>query len=143
VNPTQPTAEIFAYDVVQDRLLWSTAPAPGVQSYGAVTIAPDGNLWAASGPVLYELSRFTGEVLRKVTVNTLPQPAEPTYNNVDLAYVDGLIYLAAIDRVFTIDPKTLRVEAPVPSGVTHRRLAVIGGDVYYPSGTELRKIARG
>lgn len=143
VRPTAPTAEIFAYDAAQNKVLWSTAPAPGVQSYGAVMIAPDGNLWAASGPVLYELSRYTGQVIRQVTINTLPQPEEVTYNNVDLAYVDGLIYLTAIDRVYTIDPKTLRVETPVDSGVTHRRLAEIGGEVYYPSGTELRKITRG
>lgn len=142
-TPTQGSARIFAYDAAQGRLLWSVAPQPGAQSFGAVMVAPNGNLWAAAGPVIYELSRFTGEVMRKVTVNTLPQPNELTYNNVDLAHVDGLIYLAAIDRVFTIDPKTLRVEAPVTSGLTHRRLAEIDGDVYYPSGTELRKISRG
>lgn len=68
-------------------------------------------------------------------------PNRPT-DNVDLASVDGLIYLAAIDRVYTIDPRTLRVEAPASMGVTHRRLAVIDGQVYYPSGTELRKISR-
>ncbi|WP_022910601.1 hypothetical protein [Aestuariimicrobium kwangyangense] len=141
-TPTTDTARLFAYDASTNRLLWSVAPAAGVQSYGAVLVAPDGKLWAAAGPVLYQLDRYSGRVLRRIMVNTLPQPVETTWKNVDLEYVNGLLYLAAIDRVYTIDPISLRVETPVPSGVTHRHLAVVGNDVYYPSGPELRRIVR-
>lgn len=141
-TPTTTTAKVFAYDASGSKLLWSVAPAAGVQSYGAVLVTPDGSLWAAAGPVLYQLDRATGKTLRKITVNSLAQPTTVAWKNVDLEYLDGLLYLATIDRIYTVDPVTLRVEMPVPSGVTHRHLAVVGGAVYYPAGPELRKIAR-
>lgn len=140
ITPTTPTAKLFAFDVVENRMLWEVAPAAGVQSYGALAITPEGDLWAAAGPVLYLIDRRNGAVLRRVTIDDRAQPDELEWRNVDLEYVDGLLYLSAGADIYTFDPQTLRVTKPAWTTTSHRLLGVVGDDVYYPNGTELMRL---
>lgn len=139
-TPKASGAQVFAYDTATDTVLWAHASDPGLQSIGGMVLLPDGSLWAASGGTLYQLDRATGAVLRRVPVERVSQPETPTYRNIGLVQARGLLYLAVVDRIYTIDPVTLRISLPVASGVTHRNLAVIGDDVYYPSGVELMRV---
>jgi hypothetical protein len=73
-----------------------------------------------------------------------PAPATTgaIYRNADLVSLDGVLYLAAMDRVYVVDPATLRVTAAVTSGVSTPQLAVVGGRVFYASGTVLKSVNR-
>ncbi|HET7399828.1 MAG TPA: hypothetical protein VFJ94_15025 [Intrasporangium sp.] len=141
INPTQPSAKLFAYDASTNRKLWEVAPQAGVEAFGAVAMGPTGTLWAASGPLLFELDPRNGQVLRKVMVYPAPPTTGAVYRNADIVFAGGLIYLAAMDKVYAVDPSTLRVTAAVPSGVSTPRLAVSGSRIYYAAGTQLRSIA--
>lgn len=143
IAPTQPTAKVFAFDVATDRKLWEVAPAPGVQSYGAVLITPEGALWAAAGPVLYELDRANGKVLRRVMISNRLQPDQTTWRNVDLEYLGGLLYLNAGGEVYSVDTRTLRVAKPAATTTTHPLLATVGQQLFYPDGTVLRRVTIG
>ena len=140
--PSTGAARVFAYDVSTKRKLWESTPIAGAQTIGAVAMGPGGSLWAASGPLLVELDRRTGAALRRVMVYPAPATTGAVYRNADLVYADGVFYLAAMDRVYVVDPATLRVTAAVPSGMSTQRLAITGGRVLYPAGTTVRYINR-
>ncbi|KGM11461.1 PQQ-binding-like beta-propeller repeat protein [Cellulomonas carbonis] len=142
IDPTTPTARVFAYDLASGRKLWEVAPAADVQSYGAVLVTPRGELWAAAGPVLYQLNRGTGAVIRRIELSSLAQPSEVTWRNVDMEYVDGLIHLSAGPEIYAFDPATLRVTKPAGTTTTHRLLGEIGSATFYPDGTRLMRITR-
>lgn len=141
-TPTQASAKVFAYDASTRRKLWETAPVPGAQAFGAVSMGPNGSLWAASGPLLVELDPRTGALLRKVMIYPAPPTTGAVYRNADLVYADGVFYLAAMDKIYVVDPTTLRVTAAVPSGVSIPRLALSGDRIYYASGTVLKSMNR-
>ncbi|MER7073758.1 hypothetical protein [Terrabacter sp. NPDC000476] len=140
--PAGGAARVFAYDASSRRKLWESTPISGAQSIGALTMGPNGSLWAASGPLLVELDRRTGAVVRRVMVYPAPATSGAVYRNADLVYADGVFYLAAMDRVYVVDPATLRVTAAVPSGMSTQRLAVTGSRVLYPAGTSVRYFNR-
>ncbi|MDO5503682.1 MAG: hypothetical protein Q4G67_10955 [Actinomycetia bacterium] len=142
-TPSTPTAKVFAYDTATNRKLWEVTPPDPAQSFGAILVAPNGKIWAAAGSTLFEINRHNGELLRRIPLNTRPEAVTPTFRHVDLEWVNGLLYFATGDRVYTVDPKSLRVDAPVGSGVTHRVLAVIDGEVFYARGPVLGRISRG
>ena len=141
-TPTQPSAKVFAYDASTRRKLWESAPLPGAEAIGAVALGPGGSLWAASGPLLVELDPRTGALLRKVMIYPATATTGAVFRNADLVYLDGVFYLAAMDRVYVVDPATLRVTAAVPSGVSTPRLAVAGTRIYYAAGTVLKSVNR-
>lgn len=140
--PAGGAARVFAYDAASRRKLWESTPISGAQSIGALAMGPNGSLWAASGPLLVELDRHTGAVVRRVMVYPAPATSGAVYRNADLVYADGVFYLAAMDRVYVVDPATLRVTAAVPSGMSTQRLAVTGSRVLYPAGTSVRYFNR-
>ncbi len=140
--PSSGSAKVFAYDASTKRKLWESTPIPGAESMGAIAMGPGGSLWAASGPLLVELDRRTGTLLRRVMVYPAPATTGAVYRNADLVYADGVFYLAAMDKVYVVDPATLRVTAAVPSGMSTQRLAISGSRVLYPAGSAVRYINR-
>lgn len=136
-TPTQPSAKVFAYDASTNKKLWEQEPMVGAQAFGGLTMGPGGSLWAAAGPILFELDPRTGATLRKVMIYPEKAPNQVTHKNADLVYADGLLYVAA-GKVYALDPATLRVSTPVASGLTSRQLAVVGKRIYYAAGTTLR-----
>ena len=141
-SPSAGAAKVFAYDVATKRKLWESTPIPGAESIGAVAIGPGGTVWAASGPLLVELDRGTGRLLRRVMIYPAPKTTGAVFRNADLVYADGVFYLAAMDKVYVVDPATLRVTAAVPSGMSTQRLAISGNRVLYPSGSTVRYLTR-
>ncbi len=71
-----------------------------------------------------------------------PKTTGAVFRNADLVYADGVFYLAAMDKVYVVDPATLRVTAAVPSGMSTQRLAISGNRVLYPSGSTVRYLTR-
>lgn len=141
-TPTQKSAKVFAYDAPTRRKLWEATPIAGAEAFGAVSIGPGGSLWAASGPLLVELDPRTGALLRKVMIYPAPATTGAIYRNADLVHADGVFYLAAMDKVYVVDPATLRVTTAVPSGASTQQLALAGSRVYYGSGSTLRYFNR-
>lgn len=137
VNPTTPTAAVFAYDVAHSKVLWTARPIAGAQAYGGLVLGPASTLWAASGTRLVELDPRTGAVKRQVMVYPEQVRSEVAYKNADLVSYGGLLYLAA-GKVYAVDPATLRVSTPVASGLTSRQLAVVGSRIHYATGATLR-----
>ncbi|MEN3123672.1 hypothetical protein [Janibacter sp. LM] len=74
-------------------------------------------------------------------VTPSPQPVQHAYQNSDLASHGGYIYLQALDKVYAIDPVTLRVAAPVSRGVTTRRIAILDDQLLHPVGPTLMRTA--
>ncbi len=141
-TPTQASAKVFAYDASTQRKLWESTPLPGVEAFGAVSMGPGGSLWAASGPLLVELDPRNGALLRKVMIYPAPATTGAVLRNADLVYADGVFYLAAMDKIYVVDPATLRVTAAVPGGITTPRMALTQDRVYYAVGTELKSMNR-
>lgn len=138
IAPTQASGKVFAYDAASNRKLWESTPLAGVNAYGAMAFGPNNSLWAAAGPMLFELDKKTGAVLRKVMVYPAQETTGSVTRNADLIYQDGLFYLSAGQRLYTVDPYTLRVSNPVPSGVTANPIAAVGQRIYYSVEDELR-----
>jgi hypothetical protein len=138
-TPTQPSAKVFAWNVATNKKLWESAPVAGAEAFGAVTIGPNGSLWAAHGSALVELDPLTGAVKRRVVLQDQPTSSGAVLRNADLAWVGGLFYLTAGGKVFTFDPYTLRVDVPVESGVTTPQMVVQPGRFFVPFDTTLRE----
>lgn len=137
-TPTQPSAKVFAFDAATGRKLWEVAPVAGADAFGAVAFGPNGSLWAAYGPALVELDPRTGATIRHVVLYPPPDANKPVLRNADLEWADGVFYVAAMSRVYTFDPATLRVSNPVTSGVSTPQIAVLPGQLLVPMDTVLR-----
>lgn len=140
-TPTQASAKVFAWDATTNKKLWEVAPVPGAQAFGAVTIGPQGSLWAAYGSAVVELDPATGAVKRQVVLQpaTASTSSAAVLRNADLAWVGGLLYLTSGGKVYTFDPATLRVDVPVESGVSTPQMVVQPGRFYVPFETTLRE----
>ena len=138
-TPSQGSAKVFAWNAATNKKLWETAPVPGAEAFGAVTFGPEGSLWAAYGSAVVELDRSTGAVKRKIVLQDQATASKAVLRNADLAWVGGLLYLTSGGKVFTLDPATLRVDAPVQSGVTTPQMVVQPGRFYLPFDTTLRE----
>ncbi|WP_022910610.1 hypothetical protein [Aestuariimicrobium kwangyangense] len=139
-TPIKGDARVFAYDTRSGRLLWSVAPVSGAQSFGGMVLTHDGQLWAATGGTLVRLDPTTGRVMKTVVAAKLSQPERVAWRNVDLKEAEGRLYLAAGGSIHRVDLASGAVTTPVPSGVTHQLLAVVDGEVYFPTGASLRRV---
>jgi hypothetical protein len=138
-TPTQASAKIFAYDTESNRMLWEVTPQQGAQAYGDIVWGPNGNLWAAAGPVLYEISPRNGAVIRLITLNPVPQLDKATWHNADIEMLDGRIYVAAIGAIYSVDAHTLDVNMLVKSDAS-LELSAVNGDLYYSQGSTMFRL---
>ncbi|MFC7595780.1 hypothetical protein ACFQU3_10715, partial [Terrabacter sp. GCM10028922] len=98
----------------------------------------NGSLWAAYGPALVELDPRSGATIRHIVLYPPPDANKPVLRNADLVWADGVFYVAAMSRVYTFDPATLRVSNPVTSGVSTPQIAVLPGKLLVPMDTVLK-----
>lgn len=138
-EPAPGGAKVFAYDASSGRKLWEVQPRPDVQSFGSIIVGPEGTIWTADSGTLFELDPKTGKTLRTLVVNPAAQPVQHAYQNSDLASHGGYIYLQALDKVYAVDPATLRVATPVPAGVSTRRIAIVDNYLLHPVGAKLMR----
>ncbi len=138
VQPTTPSAEVFAYDLGSSTPLWHVAPVGGAQAFAAVAVA-DGRLWAATRATLVELDPTNGTVLRRIPLLPAVEPDSPTYRSVDLAVVDGHVVVAAQGALHSVDIETLQVSTIAATGISPPRVRAVGGVLYFPSRSVLMK----
>lgn len=136
-TPTSPGARVFAYEPRTGRLLWSTAPATNAQSFGSLTLGPEGTLWTTDGGTLYEIDPANGHTLRTIVVDPVSGADQPTYRNTDLVSHRGYLYLRSRGRIYAVDPVSLRIATPVRTGVTGRGLIRVGARLLVSRGDHL------
>ena len=141
-TPTQPSAKVFAYNAATGRKLWEVAPVSGAEAFGAVSMGPNGTLWASLGATVVELNPTTGATLRVVTLQPQsgPKPTIPVLHNASMVFANGLMYLSAGARVYVFDPVTLRVDMPVSGGLNTPMIVVRNGVLNVAQETTLRQI---
>ncbi|MEO5980873.1 MAG: hypothetical protein ABIQ13_01015 [Pedococcus sp.] len=141
-TPTQSSAKVFAYNAATGRKLWEVAPVSGAEAFGAVSMGPNGTLWASLGATVVELNPATGATLRVVTLQTMSgaKATTPVLHNAGMVFADGLMYLSALARVYVFDPVTLRVDMPVTGGLTTPMIVVRNGRLNVAQDTILRQI---
>ncbi|GII92988.1 hypothetical protein [Sinosporangium siamense] len=64
LTPQGDAAQVFAYDIATDKILWQTAPVPGDLTLGSITFDGAGKLWGLTPDALYEMDPATGQTLR-------------------------------------------------------------------------------
>lgn len=144
-EPSGTTARVFAWNSNTNSKLWEWSPPEPADSFGGIVVSNDVTLLVASGNRIYEIDRWKGELVRTITPNEgLSDVGAATYQ-VDLEYVNGILYWAVSNRVYALEPRTLRLEevVSVTPGITPRQLTLAGGNLYYPLDTWVKRIKLG
>lgn len=135
-DPMAPEALIFAWDLTDDRMLW-TRPLTGVMTVGDLIAGPTGRLWAlTTAGTLVDFDPGSRDVVRECQV-TDPGGSHgfPTIR----FGPDGLLYGASgVGAVFVVDPAS--VESRTITTGSHLTFDD-DGRLYFSRGAELFRLA--
>ena len=111
-EPGGEVAEVFAFDLAGQRVLWRTAPVAGDMALGSIAFAADGTLWGLTPDALFQVDPATGAVLR--TRMLAPYPWDTARNvwldtHLVLGPADGLLYGKVQGKAYRIDPASMEL----------------------------------
>ncbi|MEU9508053.1 hypothetical protein AB0D32_17450 [Micromonospora sp. NPDC048170] len=140
-TPTDRTAKIFAWDTTRNAKLWEITLSPEVEAVTALTVAPNGNLWAIDMGRLYELDPATGQVLRKTQLTPYLWQGAAVWVSADLEFAeDGTLYALSRGNLFQVDPTTLE-RRRLADGITNYTFARDGHTLYYTRSDEVFRLS--
>ncbi|WJH36946.1 hypothetical protein N6H14_15395 [Paenibacillus sp. CC-CFT747] len=142
IDPTEPAAKLFVWDIATGKKIKEWVPSiPDAVSQpkiiSGLTFGPDGLLWAAGNGTIFALNPDTLEIVKSKTI----YPTVTDYGRWRPVHIrvgsDGLLYTTLAGKLTVIDPKALDSVT-----LASTELMTLGndGNIYYADSTSLKKI---
>lgn len=147
IDPTEPEAKIFVWDVERgqkideftlDDLDIDEAP----RMIGTIAFGPDGLLWGIVDGTIFAMDVDTKQIVKSKMIRpSMYNSSKWLPYEIEWA-PDGMIYTTLARKVYAIDPETLQYKLVVDSFVNSMTLGIDGSIYFAPNaGTSLSRIA--
>lgn len=138
VEPTDPQARIFFWDLATDTLTGHMVPVPGATDISEVTFDDVGHIWGlTSNGVVFEVDPDTRQVL--TTIHAVTGGPTDIWGIGSLFFgPDDNLYGSSSGKVFALDPRTGEVQL-LDSG--EFAAADTAGRIYYAQGSRLLRLS--
>nr|WP_304219527.1 hypothetical protein [Fredinandcohnia onubensis] len=142
IDPTEPAAKIFVWDIEKGEKITEFVPEiPGVtvqpKLISGMSLGPDGLLWSAGGGTIFAMDPESLEIVKSKNV----YPEVKDYGRWRPIHIrwseDGLMYTTLAGNLTVIDPETLESKK-----LAETELMTIGddGNIYYADKANLMKV---
>ncbi|OCA85876.1 hypothetical protein A8F94_13535 [Bacillus sp. FJAT-27225] len=144
INPTEPAAKIFVWDIEKGEKITEFVPdIPGVtvqpKLISGMSVGPDGLLWSAAAGAIFAMDPDTLKIVK--SKNIFPEVKDyGRWRPIQIRWSeDGLLYTTLAGNLTVIDPVSLEHEVLTD---TETELMTIGddGNIYYANKVNLMKI---
>ncbi|WP_010677679.1 FIMAH domain-containing protein [Bacillus timonensis] len=142
IDPTEPAAKIFVWDIEKGEKITEFVPEiPGVtvqpKLISGMSLGPDGLLWSAAGGTIFAMDPESLEIVK--SKNIYPEVTDfGRWRPIHIRWSeDGLMYTTLAGKLTVIDPDSLEHET-----LAETELMTIGndGNIYYADKANLMKI---
>ncbi len=141
IDPVAEEAVLFAWDVREERLLWSEAPLPGEQAVSNLMFDPQGRLWGITAGKVFQFDPRQRRVVRSLEI--APFGWDRTYWQSSFLSWDeatGRIVGLAAGSVFSLHPENWNTEIHATRAGFFANDA--RGNLYFGRGAELFQYRR-
>ncbi|RKN86221.1 S-layer homology domain-containing protein [Paenibacillus ginsengarvi] len=147
IEPSEPQAKIFVWDVANERKIDEiTLNIPGIDEaprmIGELSFGPDGLLWGAVDGTIFAMDVQTKQIVKSKMI----QPS--TYSTskwmpFHLRWApDGMLYTTLSRKIIAVDPETLKYKIIVNDFLNSMTIGIDGSIFYAPdAGVSLSRIA--
>ncbi|WP_043929679.1 FIMAH domain-containing protein [Bacillus sp. EB01] len=144
IDPTEPAAKIFVWDIEKGEKITEFVPEiPGVtvqpKMISGMSLGPDGLLWSAAAGAIFAMDPDTLEIVK--SKNIFPEVKDyGRWRPIHIRWSeDGLMYTNLAGNLTEIDPVTLEHEV-LTNTVTELMTIGNDGNIYYVNKVDLMKI---
>lgn len=147
INPSEPAAKLFIWDVAKGRKVAEFTPQiPGIDEapkmIGELSFGPDGYLWGAVDGTIFAMDVDTNEVVKSKLIRpSLYNSSKWKPYRLEWS-PDGMLYTTLSRKLIVIDPETLQHKTIVDGFVNDMAIGIDGSIYYSPdASTNMSRIA--